>query len=141
MIVVASEDDNPGRQSSRISESNLFNPIHCGSLPTANQDQESRRSSPLEIGSNDNVHQHLFDQGHPLQPRLSPPTAASFLTDNRTDPADILLVAGFDALGNTLEEVGQCITELEPPGHCGYCLECQCPRSDPQCPNLRSGTF
>jgi len=78
------------------------------------QDQESDAQALLEL-SNDNVHQHYVDQAIPSSPGYRP-QLRQLLTDNRTDPADILLVAGFDALGNTLEEVGQCITELEHQG-------------------------
>jgi DNA invertase Pin-like site-specific DNA recombinase len=78
------------------------------------QDQESDAQTLLEL-SYCSVHQHYVDQAIPSSPDYRP-QLRQLLIDNRTNPADILLVTRLDALGNTLEEVGQCITELEHQG-------------------------
>jgi DNA invertase Pin-like site-specific DNA recombinase len=78
------------------------------------QDQGSDAEAVWAL-SDYEVNQHYIDQALPSSPGYRP-QLRQLLADNLTNPADLLLVAGLDALGNTLEEVGHLIAELEHQG-------------------------
>ncbi len=73
------------------------------------------------------IDQIYLDQAIPSSPDYRP-QLRQLLEDNRRFPAEVLLVMGWDALGNSLEEVGDVISILEGQGTSVIAIEAETTR-------------